>query len=217
MKIEIPFGHSASQAPVLVQLQILLHHEQLPFVVHVLCVPVRPEEVKQTVKLSLRGTTSRMHFTQEATQAPQPIQAAASKASSAFTLAIGRLFASGALPVFTEMYPPACMIFSNLNDPPRDHGSQESGCSPGFNRHRFAVMKMTHVKLTGSCTFQHPVRARWYTWNTFRKFLHGSHDQKQPAPCPHGPTGRSTHPAFREMTCVYSPPAYHIFQSVRFL
>jgi len=42
----------------------------------------------------------------DATQAPQPIHAAASNASSATLLGIGIAFPSGALPVFTETYPP---------------------------------------------------------------------------------------------------------------
>ena len=52
-------------------------------------------------------------FLQVATHAPQPIQAAAMNASSASFLSIGIAFASTALPVFTLMYPPACMILSN--------------------------------------------------------------------------------------------------------
>ncbi len=46
-------------------------------------------------------------FLQAATQAPQPMQAAAMNASSAFSLAIGRLLASCALPVLTDTKPPA--------------------------------------------------------------------------------------------------------------
>ena len=46
---------------------------------------------------------------QVATQAPHPIQVAASKALSAFSLFTGIAFASCVLPeVFTEMNPPAC-------------------------------------------------------------------------------------------------------------
>ena len=46
-------------------------------------------------------------FLQEATQAPQPMQAAASIARSAAARGTGRELASGALPVLTEMKPPA--------------------------------------------------------------------------------------------------------------
>jgi hypothetical protein len=50
---------------------------------------------------------------QAATQAPQPIQAAASNAVSATNFGIGIRLASGAEPVSTEMNPPASMIRSN--------------------------------------------------------------------------------------------------------
>lgn len=52
-------------------------------------------------------------FLQAATQAPHPMQAAASNASSAIFLSIGMEFASGAEPVRTSIYPPADMILSN--------------------------------------------------------------------------------------------------------
>ena len=51
-------------------------------------------------------------FGQAATQAPQPMQAAASKASSDFSLSIGIAFASAKFPVFTDTKPPASMILS---------------------------------------------------------------------------------------------------------
>ncbi len=51
-------------------------------------------------------------FGQAATQAPQPMQVAASNAWSAVRLPIGIRFASWALPVFTEMYPPDCTMRS---------------------------------------------------------------------------------------------------------
>ena len=50
---------------------------------------------------------------QAATQAPQPMQAAASKAWSAAALGTGVRLASDAAPVFTEMNPPASMIRSS--------------------------------------------------------------------------------------------------------
>ena len=52
-------------------------------------------------------------FGQAATQAPQPMQAAASMARSAFSLRIGIALPSGALPVVAEMKPPAAMMRSN--------------------------------------------------------------------------------------------------------
>src|SRR5690625_7717383 len=47
---------------------------------------------------------------QAATQAPQAMQAAASKAASASALGTGVAWASGAEPVLAEMYPPAWLI-----------------------------------------------------------------------------------------------------------
>src|SRR6266487_2194153 len=46
-------------------------------------------------------------FLQAATQAPQPIQVAAAKDASAFSFSTGMAFASTALPVLTEIKPPA--------------------------------------------------------------------------------------------------------------
>ncbi len=51
-------------------------------------------------------------FGQAATQAPQPMQAAASMARSAFSLGTGMALASGALPIGAEMKPPAAMMRS---------------------------------------------------------------------------------------------------------
>ena len=51
-------------------------------------------------------------FGQAATQAPQPMHAAASKARSALRFSTGTEWASGAEPVFAEMKPPAWMIRS---------------------------------------------------------------------------------------------------------
>ena len=52
-------------------------------------------------------------FLQVATQAPQPMQAAASMLSSASSRGTGMVLASGTPPVLTDMNPPACMILSN--------------------------------------------------------------------------------------------------------
>ena len=51
-------------------------------------------------------------FGQAATQAPQPIHAAASIARSEFCFGTSMELASGAVPVEAEMYPPAAMIRS---------------------------------------------------------------------------------------------------------
>src|SRR5215203_2865136 len=52
-------------------------------------------------------------FLHAATQAPQPMQAAAPNEASALSFSIGRALPSTALPVLTEMNPPAWMIRSN--------------------------------------------------------------------------------------------------------
>ena len=59
--------------------------------------------------------TSRLHLTEAATQAPQPIQAAASKARSASALGTGITDASGAAPVFTETKPSLPCFTHNPN------------------------------------------------------------------------------------------------------
>src|ERR1044072_1192364 len=51
-------------------------------------------------------------FLQAATQAPQPIQAAAAKAASALSFSTGVALASTALPVLAEIKPPAAIIRS---------------------------------------------------------------------------------------------------------
>src|SRR5689334_16033897 len=52
-------------------------------------------------------------FLHAATQAPQPIQAAAANDRSAFSFSMGMAFPSTAFPVFTDMYPPASIMRSN--------------------------------------------------------------------------------------------------------
>src|SRR5687768_6585601 len=51
-------------------------------------------------------------FLQAATQAPQAIQLAAAKEASALSFSIGMALPSTALPVFTEIKPPACTMRS---------------------------------------------------------------------------------------------------------
>ena len=53
-----------------------------------------------------------LEFLQAATQAPQPMHAAASIARSASAFGTGIELASGAAPVRTLMKPPACWIWS---------------------------------------------------------------------------------------------------------
>src|SRR5690606_11682606 len=110
--MEIFFGHSTSQAPVLVQL------------------PKPSSSILATIDLARRAASTlpcgrRANwltlaetkcmadpFLQAATQAPQPIQAAASMAISESSRGMGMALASGTPPVLTETYPPAWMILS---------------------------------------------------------------------------------------------------------
>src|SRR5690554_4041111 len=108
--MEMFFGHSTSQAPVLVQL------------------PKPSSSIFATIDLARReastfpcgkGDSWRAladinsiadPFLQAFTHALQHMQAAASIAISALSRGIGIALASTALPVFTDTYPPACMI-----------------------------------------------------------------------------------------------------------
>src|SRR5688572_25678197 len=104
----IPFGHSASQALVLVQ-------EPKPSAS--ICatifsarslrsgLPCGNNANCETFALTNNIAEA---FLQAATHAPQPIHCAASIASSATFLGIGISLASGTPPVFTDTYPPAC-------------------------------------------------------------------------------------------------------------
>lgn len=110
--MEMLLGHSASQAPVFVHppkpsssiLEIIFFARffasTLPCGSFARC-----ETFADTNSIA-------EEFLQAATQAPQPIHAAASIASSASSYEIGMAFPSGTPPVFTETKPPACRIFS---------------------------------------------------------------------------------------------------------
>src|ERR1035437_4948911 len=112
-EIEIDLGQDNSQAPVLVQLPnptssifatiafALLFASTLP------CGSLANCETLAATKSIAEA------FLHEATQAPHPMQAAASIASSASSWLIGIVFPSGTPPVLTEINPPACCIFSN--------------------------------------------------------------------------------------------------------
>src|SRR5471032_150190 len=109
----ISLGHSASQAPVFVQLPkpsssiwatmacTRLQRSGCPCGNNAIC-----EILADTNSIADA-------FLQAATQAPQPIHVAELKASSAITLGIGIALASIVTPVFTETKPPACWILSN--------------------------------------------------------------------------------------------------------
>ena len=106
-EIEIFLGHSASQAPVLVQF------------------PKPSSSILATIAFARRVASTRPcgsnanwltlaetnnmadPFLHAAAQAPQPIHAAASIAKSASSLGMAIALASGTPPVFTETNPPA--------------------------------------------------------------------------------------------------------------
>src|ERR1700761_4843380 len=111
----ISLGHSASQAPVLVQ---------LPKPSSSICATMACTRLQRSgwpcgnnaICETLADTNNIAEaFLQAATQAPQPIQVAELKASSAITFGIGISLASGTPPVFTDTKPPACCILSNAD------------------------------------------------------------------------------------------------------
>src|ERR1700744_2566509 len=109
----ISLGHSASQAPVLVQLP----KPSSSIWATIACTRLQRSGCPCGNKAScdtLADTNSIAEaFLQAATQAPQPIQVAELKASSAITLGISISLASGTPPVFTDTKPPDCWIRSN--------------------------------------------------------------------------------------------------------
>jgi hypothetical protein len=87
---------------------------------------------------------------QAATQAPQPMQAAASNARSAFRLGTGTAWASGAEPVLTEMKPPAWMIRSKaLRSTTRSLMTGNASARHGSMRDRRRRRGTAHVQLAG--------------------------------------------------------------------
>src|SRR5690606_26373979 len=111
---EIPFGHSTSHAPVLVQFPRPSSSIWLTM--------FNTRSVASTLPCGNRAncepfaaTYSRAEaFLQEATQAPHPIQAAASKDFSALSLRIGIALPSRVFPeVCTEINPPPRWILSD--------------------------------------------------------------------------------------------------------
>src|ERR1051325_3207002 len=109
---EISLGHSASQEPVLVQLPN--PSSSICFTIFFARSTRSTAPWGNSASCDIFAETKSMaeEFLQEATQAPQPMQAAAAKASSASCLGTGRLFASCAFPVFTETKPPAAIMRS---------------------------------------------------------------------------------------------------------
>src|SRR5487761_2185652 len=113
--ILISLGHSASQAPVLVQ---------LPKPSSSICATMACTRLQRSgcpcgniANWVTFAETNNIAdaFLQAATQAPQPIQVAELNASSAITFGIGIELASIVTPVFTETKPPACCIRSKAD------------------------------------------------------------------------------------------------------
>src|SRR5690554_5652816 len=110
---EIDFGHSTSQAPMF---------EQFPKPSSSICLTIFKTRSRASglpwgsnASCDTFAETYNIadEFLQAATQAPQPIHAAASKALSASTLGTGIALPSMVFPlVFTDTKPPDCMILS---------------------------------------------------------------------------------------------------------
>ena len=110
--IDIDLGHSASQAPVLVQLPKPSSSILATIALARAAFSILPCG-KRASWLTLAATNNIAEpFLQAAAQAPQPIHDAASIASSATGFGMGIALASGTPPVLTFTYPPACIILS---------------------------------------------------------------------------------------------------------
>src|SRR5690554_1723688 len=110
---EIPFGHSTSHAPVLVQFPKPSASIASTMFLTRSAASIRPCGNKANCDTFAETNNIAEAFLHDATQAPHPIQVAASKALSASCLLTGMLFASCVFPeVFTDIYPPACWILS---------------------------------------------------------------------------------------------------------
>src|ERR1043165_4526078 len=110
---EMPFGHSISQAPVLVQFPKPSASIWLTMFFTRAVASTCPCGSKASWETFAETNSIADEFLQVATQAPQPMHAAASKAASASGFGMGILFASCALPVLTEIYPPFAIMRSN--------------------------------------------------------------------------------------------------------
>ena len=113
---EILFGHSASHAPVLVQLPNPSSSICLTIFNTRSCFSICPCGNNANCETFAETNNIAEPFLQVATHAPHPIHAAALKASSASSLGIKILLASFAFPVLTETNVPG--IYSILWTPP---------------------------------------------------------------------------------------------------
>src|SRR6056300_392337 len=105
---EMPLGHSTSQAPVLVQFPNPSRSIWCTISNTRSLASGCPCGSNENWLIFAEANNIAEEFLHVATQAPQPIQVAASKALSAFSLGTGIALASIVLPeVFTEINPPA--------------------------------------------------------------------------------------------------------------
>src|SRR5690606_1563603 len=106
---EIPFGHSTSHAPVLVQFPKPSSSIWLTMFNTRSVASTLPRGNRANCETFAETYSVAEAFLREATHAPHPLQAAASKDLSALSLRIGIALASCVFPeVFTERDPPAC-------------------------------------------------------------------------------------------------------------
>lgn len=112
---EISLGHSTSHDPVLVQFPNPSSSIISTIFLTLETRSTWPCGSKASCEIFAETKSIAEEFLQDATQAPHPIQAAASKAASASVFGIGIEFASTALPVFTDIYPPEATILSKAD------------------------------------------------------------------------------------------------------
>ena len=110
---EIPCGHSISQA--LVSEQFPKPSPSICFTIETARLGASNFPCGKSARCVILAPTNKaaLAFLHVATQAPHPIQAAASKAASAVSYEIGILFASGAWPVEAPINPPEAIMESN--------------------------------------------------------------------------------------------------------
>lgn len=109
---EIPLGHSTSHAPVLVQFPKPSSSIFATIFITRSLASTLPCGKSDNCETLADTNNMADEFLHAATQAPQPMHAAALNALSASSLGIGMLLASTEFPVFTEINPPAEMIRS---------------------------------------------------------------------------------------------------------
>ena len=137
------FGHSAAQAPVFVQLPKPSSSILATIALARAFASILPCGSRASW-LTLAATNSIAEpFLQAAAHAPQPIQLAASIASSAAGLGIGIALASGTPPVLTEMNPPRLAVNHQVFD------YRERVAAPRLNGDGIAIVELTHVELAG--------------------------------------------------------------------